>query len=93
MPVVVRGLEVLENPPDKAAQLLLDYPAAPYTAFLVSETGSTLCFEQHCLRLKKGLQALASQSRPTCEVEQLGQLLRPVVRPLHFTPFVNNAFR
>lgn len=93
MPVVVRGLEVLENPPDKAAQLLLGYPAAPYTAFLISETGSTQCFQQHCLRLKEGLQALASQSRPTCEVEQECQLLRRVVRPLHFRPFVNNAFR
>lgn len=60
MPAVARGSELLKDAPDKAATLLLDFPAAPYTAFLVDVAGCAECFQQHCLRLAEGLHLLSS---------------------------------
>lgn len=59
MPALVRGSIVQWNAPAKAAELLLQYPDAPYTAMLVSEQGLVPCFHQHCLRLVQGWRELA----------------------------------
>lgn len=63
MPALARGSTLVEGAPEKAATLLLDFPAAPYTAFLVDETGCARCFQQHCLRLANGLHELNLWSR------------------------------